>query len=114
MDRLPDLVDITTCIRLSLIKKSELRHAIAKNNAVDFKITNGLEAVHVLLPVFDDLIKNLYDCHYSQFLVALVTLDRIHLLPSRLLSPHARYYVREIARELLVPSGSAFSSSINN
>jgi fatty acid synthase subunit alpha, fungi type len=48
MDRLPDLADITTRIRLSLNKKSELRRAIAKDNAADFKITNGLEAERVL------------------------------------------------------------------
>jgi fatty acid synthase subunit alpha len=47
MDRLPDLADITTRIRLSLNKKSNLRRAIAKDNAADFKITNGLEAERV-------------------------------------------------------------------
>ena len=39
MDRLPDLADITTRIRLSLNKTSELRRAIARDNAADFKIT---------------------------------------------------------------------------
>jgi fatty acid synthase subunit beta len=48
MDRLPDLADITTRIRLNLNKKSNLRRAIAKDNAADFKITNGLEAERVL------------------------------------------------------------------
>jgi fatty acid synthase subunit alpha len=48
MDRLPDLADITTRIRLNLNKKSDLRRAIAKDNAADFKITNGLEAERVL------------------------------------------------------------------
>ena len=40
--------------------------------------------------------KSLYDCHYDQFFQALATLEQTHLLPSRLLSPHARYYVREM------------------
>ena len=44
MDCLPDLADITTRIRLSLNKTSELRRAIARDNAADFKIINGLEA----------------------------------------------------------------------
>jgi fatty acid synthase subunit alpha, fungi type len=35
-------------ICLSLNKTSELRRAIARDNAADFKITNGLEAEHVL------------------------------------------------------------------
>jgi 3-oxoacyl-ACP reductase-like protein len=48
MDRLPDLADITMRIRLCLNKKSDLRRTIAKDNAADFKITNGLEAEHVL------------------------------------------------------------------
>ena len=48
MDRLPDMADITTRIRLSLIKKSELRRAIARDNSSDFKIINGLQAERVL------------------------------------------------------------------
>jgi fatty acid synthase subunit alpha, fungi type len=48
MDCLLDLADIMTRIRLSLNKTSELRRAIARDNAADFKITNSLEAEHVL------------------------------------------------------------------
>jgi 26S proteasome regulatory subunit N7 len=48
------------------------------------------------IPVLGDLIKNLYDCHYDKFFVALATLENTILLPSRLLNPHARYYVREM------------------
>jgi fatty acid synthase subunit beta len=51
MDRLPDLADITTRIRLSLNKKSELRRAIARDNSADFKIINSLEAERVLQTV---------------------------------------------------------------
>src|ERR1700728_875291 len=51
MDRLPDLADITTRIRLSLNKKSELRRAIARDNSADFKIINGLEAERILQTV---------------------------------------------------------------
>jgi fatty acid synthase subunit alpha, fungi type len=51
MDRLPDLADITTRIRLSLNKKSELRRAIAKDNSADFKTINGSEAERVLQTV---------------------------------------------------------------
>ncbi|KAF8206176.1 fatty acid synthase [Mycena galopus ATCC 62051] len=38
MDKLPDLADITTRIRSDLMKKSELRRAIALDNSADFKI----------------------------------------------------------------------------
>ncbi|TFY58539.1 hypothetical protein EVG20_g8111 [Dentipellis fragilis] len=48
------------------------------------------------LPVLADLIKSLYDCHYDKFFVALATLEQTHLLPSRFLSPHTRFYVREM------------------
>jgi fatty acid synthase subunit alpha, fungi type len=45
MDRLPDLADIMTRIRLNLNKKSELRRAIAEDNAADFKITNTSDKI---------------------------------------------------------------------
>jgi fatty acid synthase subunit alpha, fungi type len=47
MDRLPDLADVTTRIRLALNKKSDLRRAIARDNAADFKITQGSDAERV-------------------------------------------------------------------
>ncbi|KAG6875230.1 hypothetical protein C0992_004674 [Termitomyces sp. T32_za158] len=69
------------------------------------------------LPILGDLIKNLYDCHYDKFFLALgtppsllftpyfytdyklrptATLEQTLLLPSRVLAPHARFYVREM------------------
>ncbi|KII85134.1 hypothetical protein PLICRDRAFT_45274 [Plicaturopsis crispa FD-325 SS-3] len=51
MDRLPDLADITTRVRLELNKKAELRRAIARDNSADFKIINGVEAERVLQTV---------------------------------------------------------------
>ncbi|GBE85483.1 hypothetical protein SCP_0706700 [Sparassis crispa] len=51
MDRLPDLADITTRIRTDLNKKSELRRTIARDNAADFKMINGVEAECVLQTV---------------------------------------------------------------
>ncbi|EKM78079.1 hypothetical protein AGABI1DRAFT_61049 [Agaricus bisporus var. burnettii JB137-S8] len=48
MDRLPDLADITTRIRTNLLKKADLRRAITKDNAADFKVTNGVEAERLL------------------------------------------------------------------
>lgn len=41
MDRLPDLADITTKIRVGIQQKSALRRAIARDNAADFKVVNG-------------------------------------------------------------------------
>lgn len=51
MDRLPDLAEITTRIRGDLNKKSDLRRAIARDNAADFKVVNGVEAERVLQTV---------------------------------------------------------------
>ena len=51
MDRLPDLADITGRIRKNLLKKSELRRAIAKDNAFDFQTINGVEAERLLQSV---------------------------------------------------------------
>jgi hypothetical protein len=51
MDRLPDLADVTTKIRMSLQAKSALRRAIAKENAVDFSTVNGSAAEQVLQTV---------------------------------------------------------------
>lgn len=71
------------------------------------------------LPVLGDLIHSLYKCRYDKFFGALgpssrllffyscvrtngylrgisATLEQTHLLSSRLLAPHARYYVREM------------------
>jgi fatty acid synthase subunit alpha, fungi type len=51
MDRLPDLADITTRVRQNIQKKSDLRRAIARDSAADFKVTNGTEAERVLQTV---------------------------------------------------------------
>jgi fatty acid synthase subunit alpha len=44
MDRLPDLADITTRIRSKLNKnlKTDLRHAIARDNSADFEIIDTM------------------------------------------------------------------------
>jgi fatty acid synthase subunit alpha len=51
MDRLPDLADISSKIRGSLNKKSELYRAIASDNSADFKVINGVDAERLLQTV---------------------------------------------------------------
>ena len=51
MDRLPDLAEITAKIRLSLKQKSDLRRAVARDNAADFKTIEGDKAERVLQTV---------------------------------------------------------------
>jgi len=51
MDRLPDLADITTRIRTKLNQKADLRRAITRDNAADFKVINGVEAERLMQTV---------------------------------------------------------------
>ncbi len=51
MDRLPDLADITTRIRIKLNKKADLRRAITRDNSADFKVIQGVEAERLLQTV---------------------------------------------------------------
>jgi fatty acid synthase subunit alpha len=44
MDRLPDLADITTKSRLEINAESTLRKAVSRDNALDYKVTNGPDA----------------------------------------------------------------------
>lgn len=52
MDRLPDLADITSRIRSDILKKSDSRRAVARDNAADFKVIHGVEAERVLQTVY--------------------------------------------------------------
>ncbi|KAF9220127.1 PCI-domain-containing protein [Gyrodon lividus] len=83
-----DFVALTIIINTLTLKRPDLKK----------KLITAPEVNSVLpeLPILGDLVKNLYDCHYAKFFVALATLEQTYLLPSRLLSPHTRYYVREM------------------
>ena len=50
MDRLPDLAEITTKIR-SELHKNDLRRAVARDNAADYKVIHGVEAERLLQSV---------------------------------------------------------------
>jgi 3-oxoacyl-ACP reductase-like protein len=50
-DRIADFAEITTRIRVGINKKAELRRAIARDNAAEFKVINGAEAERVLQTV---------------------------------------------------------------
>ncbi|KAJ7756776.1 26S proteasome subunit RPN7-domain-containing protein [Mycena maculata] len=62
------------------------------------KIISSPEVNQVLpeIPLLGELVNNLYACHYDKFFVALAELEQTHLLPSRILAPHTRFYVREM------------------
>ncbi|KAG9310573.1 26S proteasome subunit RPN7-domain-containing protein [Chiua virens] len=83
-----DFVSLTVIVNMLTLKRPDLKK----------KLITTPDVISVLpeLPVLGDLVNNLYDCHYAKLFVALSTLEQTYLLPSRLLSPHTRYYVREM------------------
>ncbi|KAK3739537.1 hypothetical protein QZH41_016212 [Actinostola sp. cb2023] len=61
------------------------------------KVVNGAEILEVLhqLPVIKKFLLSFYNCHYDEFFKALAEVEHI-LKQDRLMSPHCRYYVREM------------------
>ncbi|KAG0701692.1 26S proteasome subunit RPN7-domain-containing protein [Suillus ampliporus] len=83
-----DFVALTIIVNALTLKRVDLKK----------RLITAPEVISVLpeIPTLGDLLNNLHDCHYAKFFVALATLEQTYLLPSRLLSPHTRYYVREM------------------
>ncbi|GBE81660.1 PCI-domain-containing protein [Sparassis latifolia] len=83
-----DFVALTIIANVLALKRVDLKK----------KLMAAPEVTQVIgeLPTLADLMKNLYDSHYDKFFFALSTVEQSHLLPSRLLSPHTRFYVREM------------------
>ncbi|KAK7694104.1 hypothetical protein QCA50_003680 [Cerrena zonata] len=83
-----DFVVLTTIAGVLTLSRVDLKK----------KLISAPEVNQVLpeVPILADLIKSLYDSHYDKFFVALATLEQDYLLPSRILSPHTRFYVREM------------------
>ena len=51
MDKLPDLAEISQRIRIDLLKQADLRRAVARDNAADYKTVHGVEAERLLQTV---------------------------------------------------------------
>ncbi|GAA5843858.1 hypothetical protein JCM11251_003536 [Rhodosporidiobolus azoricus] len=62
------------------------------------KVIDAPEVLAVLptVPTLQNFAESLWKCDYAAFFKALATVEEHHLLPSLLLSPHARYYTREL------------------
>lgn len=62
------------------------------------KIINSPEVLQVVddIPHIGAYTNALYSCDYAAFFRALADVEQTHLLTSRVLAPHARYYVREM------------------
>ncbi|TCD65935.1 hypothetical protein EIP91_002003 [Steccherinum ochraceum] len=83
-----DFVALTTIANALVLKRVDLKK----------KLIGAPEVNQVLpeMPLLADLIHNLYEIKYDKFFIALATLEQTFLLPSRILAPHTRYYVREM------------------
>lgn len=62
------------------------------------KVINSPEVLQVLdeIPHIGEQATALYNCDYAGFFRALADVEQTHLLTSRVLAPHARFYVREM------------------
>lgn len=62
------------------------------------KIIESPEVISVLgqLPHLKDFTTALYETEYAKFFRALAEVEEYHLIPSRILEKHARYYTREL------------------
>jgi len=83
-----DFVALTTISNALTLKRVDLKK----------KLIGAPEVNQVLpdMPLLADLIRSLYESQYDKFFIALATLEQTFLLPSRILSQHTRYYVREM------------------
>jgi 26S proteasome regulatory subunit N7 len=62
------------------------------------QIINSPEVLQVVdeIPYIGTYTTSLYNCEYAAFFRALADVEQTHVLTSRVLSTHARYYVREM------------------
>ena len=63
-----------------------------------FQIIQSPEITALLpsLPTLSSFTKSFYNCHYHKFFQALAPVETEFFIPSRLLSPHPRWYIREM------------------
>ncbi|GAA5855343.1 hypothetical protein JCM8547_009042 [Rhodosporidiobolus lusitaniae] len=83
-----DFVSLCVVAGVFALERKELRK----------KVIDAPEVLAVLpkVPTLTNFAESLWKCDYSGFFKALATVEESHLLPSRLLHPHARYYTREL------------------
>ncbi|PWN54312.1 putative RPN7-subunit of the regulatory particle of the proteasome [Violaceomyces palustris] len=62
------------------------------------KIIDSPEVLQVIdeIPHLRTYATSLYNCEYGTFFRSLAEIEQTYLLPSRILAPHARFYVREM------------------
>lgn len=83
-----DFVGLAIIVNVLVLKRVDLKKKIIASPEVSGVIQE--------VPLWGNYLMSIYDCNYAKFFVALASLEQEHLLTSRVLSPHARYYVREM------------------
>jgi len=83
-----DFVGLAIIVNVLVLKRVDLKKKIIASP----EVTGVIQEV----PLWGSYLMSIYDCNYAKFFVALASLEQEHLLTSRVLSPHARYYVREM------------------
>ncbi|KZS86637.1 PCI-domain-containing protein [Sistotremastrum niveocremeum HHB9708] len=89
-----ELIDYDTAVLYAVISNIlTLRRVDLKK-----KIIDAPEVIQLFsaVPALSTYTKSLYSCHYATFFTSLSTIETTFLAPSLLLSPHSRYYTREM------------------
>ncbi len=83
-----DFVALTVLANTMSLKRVDLKK----------KVMQSPEVLQVLdeLPHLRQYTTSLYECKYADFFRALAEVEQAYLLPSRVLNPHARFYVKEM------------------
>ena len=83
-----DFVALTVIANTLALKRVDLKK----------KIMESPEVLQVIdeLPHVRQYTASLYECRYADFFKSLAEVEQAYLLPSRILNPHARYYVKEM------------------
>jgi len=83
-----DFVGFAIIVNVLVLKRVDLKKKIVASPEVNGVIQE--------VPLLGNYLMSIYDCNYAKFFIALASLEQELLLTSRVLSPHARYYVREM------------------
>lgn len=99
------LVELAIVVGVLVLERPDVKKRVRLSNDLLFKISdvsnkllNSPDTLALLssLPTLRTLVNSLYSLQYSALFTSLAELESNFLLTSKLLSPHARYYVREL------------------
>ncbi|KAF8313878.1 PCI-domain-containing protein [Clavulina sp. PMI_390] len=83
-----DFVCLTIIVNVLVLKRVDLKKKVIASP----EVTGVIQEI----PLLGSYLMSIYNCEYARFFVSLASIEQDHLLTSRTLAPHARYYVREM------------------